>query len=70
MHAQTTQRAKLVSFMTNRGMARARELREQGMDATTISWAVKAGDIEEVARGLYQKPKSDIDLHRSLIEAS
>jgi predicted transcriptional regulator of viral defense system len=70
MLAQPTQKAKLVSFLNNRGMARAGELREQGIEATTISRAVKAGDIEQVARGLYQMPGTDVDLHRSLIEAS
>ena len=49
---------------------RARDLREEGIAASTIARAVRAGMVVRAARGLYQLPDSELDLESTLAEAS
>ncbi len=49
-----SQKAKLLSLVDAGTMLRASDLREAGINAQTIARAVEAGEIERVARGLYQ----------------
>lgn len=49
---------------------RARELKSAGIDASTISRAVKAGKVVRSGRGIYQLPGTEPELDSTLAEAS
>ena len=65
-----TQKDKLLNYMDENKLARSHELRGIGVSATAISRAVKNGDIIRIARGLYQSPDAQMDIHASLAEVS
>lgn len=65
---QQTQIEKLYDFMSNRSVARTRDLTAAGVSATTIARAVQDGKLMKVARGLYQLPNADIGPHAALVE--
>jgi predicted transcriptional regulator of viral defense system len=67
---KATQRDILSSALAARPIARAHELRAAGVAAQTISRAVQAGEVIQLARGLYQRADSEIDMDQSLAEAS
>jgi len=68
--AAKTQRDRMIQLLQDRTMARASELQDAGIAATTIARAVKNGDVIRVGRGLYQLPNSDMDADVTLAEAS
>ena len=49
---------------------RARDLKAEGIAASTIARAAQAGAIIRAARGLYQLPDTELDLESTLAEAS
>jgi predicted transcriptional regulator of viral defense system len=65
-----SQKAKLASLLDARSMMRARDLREAGIGAQTIARAVESGEIERIARGVYQKLGTEIQEHQILAEAA
>jgi predicted transcriptional regulator of viral defense system len=68
--AHPTQRERLRSILKTKPIVRAQELRDAGIAAQTLVRAVEAGEIERVARGLYQRPDADIDPSHALAEAA
>ena len=67
--AQTaSQREKLRSLFDAKPILRARDLRAAGIAAETISRALDDGDIERIARGLYQSVDGEIDSDQNLAE--
>jgi len=66
----TTQKERLLKLLNERTIARARELREIGVEAATIARAVVDGDVVRVGRGLYQLPGAEIDTNHTLAEVS
>jgi predicted transcriptional regulator of viral defense system len=65
-----TQQARLIQLLQEHPLMRARDLREEGIAASTIARAVRAGTVIRAARGLYQLPDSELDLETTLAEAS
>lgn len=70
MNEKLTQRDRLIQLLEERTLARASELTAEGIAATTISRAVKDGEVIRVGRGLYQLPGGDADTALTLAEAS
>lgn len=68
--ANISQRERLLSYMRRHQMARAFELRDIGVDASTLSRAVEAGEILRISRGLYQLPGADTDINANLAEVA
>lgn len=68
--ALLTQAERLRSLLGARTMMRAQELRDAGISAQTIARAVEAGEIERIARGLYQKRDAEIEENQILAEAA
>jgi predicted transcriptional regulator of viral defense system len=62
------QRDRLTRLLQCSALVRARELRSAGIASETIARAVKAGEIERVARGLYRRPDAPIDAAHALAE--
>ncbi|BEV13192.1 type IV toxin-antitoxin system AbiEi family antitoxin domain-containing protein (plasmid) [Asticcacaulis sp. DW145] len=65
-----SQHSSLIEQMSARPLMRAFELREAGIQATTISRAVQNGEITRVSRGLYQLVDDQATTHQSLAEVS
>ena len=70
MQAVQTQRDKVIRLLSERTMARAHEIRLEGITATTLSRAVADGDVLRIARGLYQLPDGGNDIDTALAEVS
>lgn len=68
--APESQRVQLKNLLDGRSMMRAKELREAGISAQTIARAVETGEIERIARGVYQKRGSEIEENQILAEAA
>jgi predicted transcriptional regulator of viral defense system len=68
--AAMTQQDRLIKPLRDHPLARARDLKSEGIDASTIARAVKTGVVARAARGLYQLPGSELDLESTLAEAS
>ena len=68
--ALDSRKAKLTSLLDARSMMRARDLREAGIGAQTIARAVESGEIERIARGVYQKRGTQLQEHQILAEAA
>jgi len=68
--AVLTQQDRLIQLLQEHPLMRARDLREEGIAASTIARAVRAGMVVRAARGLYQLPDSELDLESTLAEAS
>ena len=66
----TNQRDRLTRLLQCSTLLRARELRGAGIASETIARAVKAGEIERVARGLYRHPDAPIDAAHTLAETA
>ena len=64
------QQTRATEFLTQRGMARLRELKELGITGATLSRMEKRGDVIRLARGLYQLPDAPLDANHSLAEAA
>jgi len=67
---QTTQRERLRHLLEQSPILRARELREAGVAAQAIARALDTGELNRIARGLYQRPDGPIDAAQALAEAS
>lgn len=68
--ATVTQQDRLIQLLRDYPLARARDLKAEGIDASTIARAVKTGVVVRAGRGLYQLPNSELDLESTLAEAS
>ena len=68
--APATQRDRLRNLLVQHPVARAQELRNEGIAAATIARAVKDGEIERIGRGLYQRPEAPIDVAHALAETA
>lgn len=60
------QRDRLRHPLVRPPVVRAQELRNAGIAATTIRRHVKAGEVERVGRGHYQRPDATIDAAHAL----
>lgn len=65
-----TQKENLIKLLEGGAILRANELRAQGVNAATITRAVKTGEVVRVARGLYQLSDSSPEAASTLAEAS
>ena len=70
MDVEQTQRQRLLSILAERPIVRARELQDAGIASTTIARAVRSGDIERIARGLYQQPDSRFEAANTIAETA
>lgn len=68
MPSHMTQRDQLKTLFGAHPMLRSRDLRAAGVAPETIARAVEDGDIERIARGLYQSRDADIDTDQGLAE--
>jgi len=65
-----TQADRAIAFLRTRGMARASELTNAGVTATTIARMKEMGLVLQLSRGLYQLADSDLHANHALAEAS
>lgn len=70
MAHKASQRDKLRSLFETRPILRARDLRAAGIAAETISRALGEGEVERIARGLYQSVDGEIDSDQNLAEVA
>jgi hypothetical protein len=68
--ADISQRDRLLAHLEAHSQARAQELRNVGVAATTVSRAVETGLVLRIGRGLYELPDSKPDAHSALIEVA
>jgi predicted transcriptional regulator of viral defense system len=68
MADQPTQRERLRTILAGKPIVRAQELRDAGIAAETIARAMKDGELDRIARGLYQRPDNSIDTDHALAE--
>lgn len=65
-----SQRTAAISLLQENGIVRLSEFGKAGITAATINRMVKAGEVDHLARGLYQLPDCPLDANHSLAEAS
>lgn len=65
-----SQRERAIDLLRMKGIARLTELRDAGVTAATVGRMVRAGDLNRLARGLYQLPDAPLDANHSLAEAA
>ena len=65
-----SQRERAIDLLRMKGIARLTEFRDAGVTAATVGRMVRAGDLNRLARGLYQLPDAPLDANRSLAEAA
>ena len=65
-----TQRDQAIDLLQAKGIARLSEFRDAGITAATVGRMVRAGDVNRLARGLYQLPGAPLDANHSLAEAA
>lgn len=65
-----TQRDQALNLLRVKGIVRLSEFRDAGVTAATVGRMVRAGDVNRLARGLYQLPDAMLDAHHSLAEAA
>jgi predicted transcriptional regulator of viral defense system len=70
MTTATSQRDKLKTLFETRPILRARDLRAAGIAGETIARALDDGDIDRIARGLYQYGDAEIDADQNLAEVA
>jgi predicted transcriptional regulator of viral defense system len=70
MIVEQTQRERLLSILAERPIVRARELQDAGIASTTIARALRSGEIERIARGLYQQPDGGIEAANAIAETA
>lgn len=68
MHTSITQSETLRALFGAHPILRARELRAAGVAPETIARAVESGDIDRIARGLYQLHDAPTDTDQGLAE--
>ena len=65
-----TQREQAIDLLRVKGIARLSEFTDAGITAATIGRMVRTGDVNQLARGLYQLPDAPLDANHSLAEAT
>ncbi|MFC3052361.1 type IV toxin-antitoxin system AbiEi family antitoxin domain-containing protein [Kordiimonas pumila] len=65
-----TQKDHLISILQDQTVVRARDLRSEGIAASTVARAVKTGDIIKIDRGLYQLQNGQVHEEQALAEVS
>jgi predicted transcriptional regulator of viral defense system len=65
-----SQRDRVLAHLEATGMARLRELMEDGVTAATVSRLEHEGLILRLARGLYQLADATLDVHHHLAQVS
>ena len=65
-----TQREQAIDLLRMKGIARLSEFTDAGITAATIGRMVRTGDVNQLARGLYQLPDAPLDANHSLAEAT
>ena len=65
-----TQREQAFNLLRVKGIVRLSEFRDAGITAATVGRMVRAGDVNRLARGLYQLPDAMLDANHSLAEAA
>lgn len=65
-----SQRERLEALLAEKGIARLREIRRDGITAATVSRLEKAGIVRRLGRGLYQLAAAKLEPHHSLAEAA
>lgn len=68
MADRPTQREQLRAILVDKPIVRAQELRDAGIAGETITRAMKDGELDRIARGLYQRPDNSIDADQALAE--
>ena len=64
------QQDKVISLLSERGMARLSEFIKEGVTATAVSRMARSGQLVQLSRGLYQLPDAPLDANHSLAEAA
>lgn len=64
------QRDRALDLLRVKGIARLSEITDAGITATTVGRMVRTGDVNRLARGLYQLPDAPLDANHSLAEAA
>ena len=70
MATLSTQRDQAIELLRSQGMMRLSEFKVNGITAATIGRMVRAGEVNRLARGLYQLPDASLDANHSLAEAA
>ena len=65
-----TQRDQAIDLLRMKGIARLSEFSHAGITAATVGRMVRAGEVNRLARGLYQLPDAPLDANHSLAEAA
>ncbi|MCY4591700.1 MAG: type IV toxin-antitoxin system AbiEi family antitoxin domain-containing protein, partial [Alphaproteobacteria bacterium] len=65
-----TQREQVIDFLQAKGIARLSEFMDAGITAATVGRMVRAGEVNRLARGLYQLADAPLDANHSLAEAA
>ena len=65
-----TQRDQAIRLLQSQGMMRLSEFKVNGITAATIGRMVRAGEVNRLARGLYQLPDAPLVANHSLAEAA
>ena len=65
-----SQRERAIDLLRMKGIARLTEFMDAGVTAATVGRMVRAGDLNRLARGLYQLPDAPLDANHSLAEAA
>jgi predicted transcriptional regulator of viral defense system len=66
----SSQRDRVLAHLGAKGMARLRELTQDGITAATVSRLEREGSIRRIARGLYQLADAPLDAHHHLAQVS
>lgn len=70
MTKASTQRDQAIDLLRVKGIARLSEFSDAGITAATVGRMVRAGEVNRLARGLYQLPDAPLDANHSLAEAA
>ena len=70
MAKPSTQRDQAIQLLRSQGMMRLSEFKANGITAATVGRMVRAGEVNRLARGLYQLPDAPLVAHHSLAEAA
>ena len=65
-----TQRDQALELLRMKGIVRLSEFMDAGITAATVARMLRAGNVNRLARGLYQLPDAPLDANHSLAEAA
>jgi len=65
-----SQGARALAFLRAAGVARSRDFEGQGLTRATLRRLVASGAVEQIGRGLYTLPETDLGEKQTLIEAA